>query len=122
MPEPTSTAVSGITLAAGTLTLTGSLFGVQYEALLAGFFGGLLYISYVPQDTKTKIAISLFAASLIAGYFAPIVTLAAIHYLPWTEALGRGQVQIAVAAALGLGGQSTVPAVLIKTLKYLSKR
>lgn len=44
MPEPTTGAVIGAgsgAFAVGTITITGSFLGLQYEMLLAGLAGGL---------------------------------------------------------------------------------
>jgi hypothetical protein len=53
MAEPASSVVA---IAAATITLSGSVIGLQYDALLAGFFGGLLSLLYLPPMPALKIA------------------------------------------------------------------
>lgn len=118
--EPVSTSTAGIALAAGTITLTGSVFGVQYEALLAGFFGGLCYLSYVTPATKLRIATSLATASLLAGFFAPFLTVGLLKFLPWLSEVGDG-LRIGVAAWVGLAGQSAMPFILAKLNKKIGE-
>lgn len=119
--EPVSSTTTGIALAAGTVTLTGSIFGVQYEALLAGFFGGLCYLTYAPPTTKLKIAGSLATSSLMAGYFAPILAITAKHFLPWLSTVAEAPLRIATAAGIGLLGQSLLPAIIKKLNSVIVK-
>jgi hypothetical protein len=69
MAEPASSTAS-IAIAAGTITLSGSVFGVQYDALLAGFFGGLVSLSYLPHMPAFKVAGSMAGSALLAGFAA----------------------------------------------------
>ena len=119
--EPVSSTTTGIAVAAGTITITGSIFGVQYEALLAGFFGGLCYLTYAPSMTKGRITLALVTSSLMAGYFAPILAAGVHHYLPWTQDLAEGPMRIAAAAGIGLMGQSVIPAIVGKLNSWITK-
>lgn len=109
MAEPASSTV-GIAIAAGTITLTGSILGVQYDALLAGFFGGLVSLSYLPAATLLRTAGSVVGSSLIAGWFAPLLVMVAGNYFPFITGAGETPVRISAAAALGLGAQVIIPA------------
>ncbi|MET3132854.1 hypothetical protein AAKU55_003135 [Oxalobacteraceae bacterium GrIS 1.11] len=109
MAEPASSTV-GIAIAAGTITLTGSILGVQYDALLAGLAGGLVSLSYLPAMTWGRIAGSVAGSSLIAGWFAPLASIAAANYFPFVAGAGESTIRIAAAAALGLGAQVIIPA------------
>lgn len=119
--EPVSSSTTGIALAAGTITITGSVFGVQYEALLAGFFGGLCYITYTPPASKMRLASMLAAASLTAGFFAPILTVGLLNYVPWLEKVSETALRIGVAAWIGLAGQSALPFILSKMNKKIAE-
>ncbi|WP_317201498.1 restriction endonuclease [Janthinobacterium sp.] len=110
MAEPASSTVVGIAIAAGTITLTGSVLGVQYDALLAGLFGGLVSLSYLPAMTWGRIAGSVAGSALIAGWFAPLASITASNYFPFMSAAGESTIRIAAAAALGLGAQVVIPA------------
>lgn len=110
MAEPASS-TAGIAIAAGTVTLTGSILGVQYDALLAGFFGGLVSLSYLPSMPVVKTAGTVAGSSILAGFFAPVIAAAALHYLPWIEGVGTG-LRMACAAGLGVSAQAVIPAAL----------
>jgi hypothetical protein len=116
MAEPASSAAS-IAIAAGTITLSGSVFGVQYDALLAGFFGGLVSLSYLPPMPALKIAGTVAGSALLAGFFAPVFAAAAQHYFPWLQSLGEC-LRLAGGAALGIASQALIPAGL-KRLRSL---
>lgn len=108
MAEPASS-TAGIAIAAGTITLTGSILGVHYDALLAGFFGGLVSLSYLPAMPATRIAGSVATSALVAGFFAPIIGAALANYFPWMSGTGD-HMRIAAAAALGICSQVLIPA------------
>jgi len=110
MAEPASSTV-GIAIAAGTITLTGSILGVHYDALTAGLFGGLVALSYLPSMSAARIAGSVATSSLLAGFFAPVIAAAALNYFPWLVGMGD-YMRIAAAAALGISAQAIIPSVL----------
>jgi len=107
MAEPASS-TAGVAIAAGTLTLTGTILGVHYDALLAGFFGGLVSLSYLPSMSRGKIAGTVAGSSILAGYFAPVIAAAAQHYLPWLLGVGD-YLRLASAAGFGLTAQVVIP-------------
>lgn len=108
MAEPS---ITGIAIAAGTITLTGSILGVHYDALLAGFAGGLVALSYLPSMPAMRIAGTVVAASLLAGFFAPVLAFGAANYFPFLTGAGDS-LRIAMAAGIGIFGQALIPAVL----------
>lgn len=109
MSDPAST--TGVALAALSITVTGSVLGVQYDALLIGFAGGLVALSFLPSMTWGKVAGSVFTSSVLAGFFAPIAAAAAKNYLPWLVVVGDA-LRIASAAAIGVSAQALVPLAL----------
>ncbi len=118
MAEPASS-TAGVAIAAGAITITGSIFGIQYDALLMGFFGGLVALSYLPPTPLLRTAGSVISSSLIAGWFAPIIGVAIAHYMPWISGAGETAVRMSIAAAFGLGWQTIVPAALARLGKIL---
>lgn len=106
MAEPASSIVA---IAAATITLSGSVIGLQYDALLAGLAGGLLSLLYLPSMPVLKIAGAVAGSALLAGFFAPVIAAAAQHFFPWLQTLGDF-LRLAGGAALGLGGQVLIPA------------
>jgi len=109
MAEPTSS-TAGIAIAAGTITLSGSILGVHYDALLAGFFGGLVSLSYLPAMSIARIAGTVAASALTAGFFAPVVASGAANYFSYLAGIGD-PLRIATAAGIGLCAQVLVPSV-----------
>jgi hypothetical protein len=108
MAEPVSSS-GGIALAAGAITFASTIFGVQYDTLLAGFFGGLVALSYLPPMSYARVAGSVAGSALLAGYFAPVAAVASVNYFPWLHDLGDF-LRVACAAAIGLGAQAAIPA------------
>lgn len=117
--DPVSPPASAIAIAAGSITITGSIFGLQYEALLAGFFGGLCFVTYAPPATKGRLAASLLAASLMAGFFAPIILVGLLNYVSWLAQVNETALRIGVAAWIGLAGQSSLPFILSRVNKKI---
>ena len=109
MAEPSTTA--GIAIGAGVITISGSIFGVHYDMLLAGFFGGLLSLSHMPPMSRWRVASAVGTASLAAGFFGPVVAHAAVHYAPWLADLGDF-LRLATGAALGVSIHWIIPAAL----------
>lgn len=108
MAEPASSTAVGVAIAAGTITLTGSILGVQYDALLAGFFGGLVSLSYLPSMPALRTAGSVATSAMLAGFFAPVIAAAGASYFPWVAGMG-GFARIASGAALGICAQVIIP-------------
>lgn len=109
MAEPASTA--GIALAAGAITVTGSILGVQYDALLLGFIGGLVILSFQPQKTLHAVFASLFTSSTLGGVLAPIVAQTMRHYINFLDYTDDG-VRMAAALVVGVSAQTIVPTFL----------
>ena len=106
MTEPAATTAAG---AAGlTLSLSGTLFGLQYDAMLAGFAGALIAQTYVPSAaTRWRAFLQLVAAGGISGYFSPIAVAVATRLAPWP--LPQDAMQLAAGAALGIVAPTLVP-------------
>lgn len=111
MAEPST--ITGIAIGAGVITVTGSIFGVHYDMLVAGFFGGLLSLSSLPTMSRWRVAGTLGAASLSAGFFGPVIATAALHYFTWLAELGDF-LRLAAGAGIGASIHSAIPAALRK--------
>lgn len=111
MAEPTSS-TAAIAFAGGAITLTGSLMGVQYDTLLAGFTGGLISLSYQSGSlSPLRVTGSLAGSALLAGFCAPVMAMGAFNYVPWTRELGDF-LRIASAGLLGMCAHVLIPASL----------
>lgn len=113
MAEPHSTAI-GAGLALGTVTLTGTLIGMHYDALTIGFIAALVALLHMPpRDGKGRTPWRVFSlvtgASFLAGVFAPATALAAQAYLPWAAALSVDVLRISAAAVIGASANVALP-------------
>ena len=114
MAEPHATLTTGAGLALGTVTLTGTILGRHYDALLIGFFAALVALLHLPapageQRTLLRVFSLVVGASFLAGVFAPVTALAAENYLPWTAQLGRDALRMTSAAVIGAGVHVAIP-------------
>lgn len=109
MAEPTLT---GAATAAIAITFSGTVIGMPFDTLLAGFAGGLVTLSFRHQPLSVKAVIgTLSSSALLAGFFAQIVSLWAFTYYPWTQPLGESM-RVTAAGGLGIGAQALIPAAL----------
>lgn len=113
MPEPNAT-ITGSALALGTVTLTGSILGVPYDALAIGFGAALVSLLHLPPKagearTPWRVFTLVIGASFLAGIFAPVLAVAAENYLPWAATAGRDALRIAAAALIGAGVHVAIP-------------
>lgn len=90
MPDPTSTA--------------GSILGVKYAALVAGFAGGVVSLSYVRPLTRLQSAMAVLSGALVAAYGTPV----AVHYL----GLAGNPLENGIAFGLGLTAMNIIPGIL----------
>lgn len=109
MTEPTTT---GVTLALGAVTLTGTLFGMQWDALLIGFLGGLIALQHTGPLTKRALVGTLFTACVMAAFFSPIFAGALAEYMAWTAKLPNDIIRRAGALLIGITAQVIVPRAL----------
>ncbi len=110
MAEITSSTATGIALATGAITVSGSIIGVQFDALLAGLAGGLISLSILAPMAKLKVASTIFTSVMVAGFFAPILEAIAVKYAPWLSA--GNPLRMAAAFALGIAAQRIIPLLL----------
>ena len=111
MSEPASSAVTGITIAAGAVTLTGSIFGLQYDALLFGLLGGLISLMHLEPAGKGKTAAILASAAILGALFAPVLVAVALDYMGFLKAVATDILRLGSAASIGLTAQIVIPLV-----------
>lgn len=115
MAEPSSSAAAGgIIIATGTITLTGSIFGLQYDALLFGLCGGMFSLMFLPPNSPTlrstrstagMLTAAAFFGALLSPAAAPIVHSAA----DWAIKIPAESLRLAAAGIIGLVFQFAVP-------------
>ena len=108
MAEPSSTTAGGIAVATGVITLTGSFFGLQYDALLFGLFGGLISLMHVTVGTPRRMAGTLATAALLGAVLSQF-TPALVHEFAMLSRVNPDHIRLATALAGGLFGQFGIP-------------
>lgn len=120
--EPSSGSLAaGVTISVGTVSIVGTLFGMHYDALLFGLFGGLLFLARGATVTRAQAVTGIVASALIAGVFSPIVANIAISFSSSLGDVGTDTLRRASALALGGGWQAALPAALEGLRKWLTK-
>ncbi len=108
MAEPHTVAGAG----AMALTLSGSAFGIQYDALTIAMLGGLVALMGMQPMSHFRKFGCVFTSSLFGGVCAPIAMAAALNYFPWLGVANDMAVRMACAFFLGLSAQALIPALV----------
>lgn len=96
------------TIAAATgVTILGIATGLQYEVLLAGFFGGLVSLSFFPELTWGKRFSSLVSSTMTAGYVAPVLIAVLAKWLDMDKIPMAGSAFAGF--VIGLAAQTAIP-------------
>ncbi|MGL5182468.1 restriction endonuclease [Herbaspirillum huttiense] len=113
MPEPTTSAATGYAVAVGTVTLTGSILGLEYDLLLAGIFGGFVALSFSRQTPLLRMVITLITSALVAAYGGPVAVAWAAQssMFGWTSSI-PDKMRLFCAFSFGVSSQTLVPLVL----------
>ena len=130
MADPATSVAAETAAAAGVvITLTGSIFGMEFDAIMAGFVGALVAQTLVHEQIEGQTAlahywrgfIQLSAAGLLAGLLAPLAEGIAAGLLP--VKVPAQSLHIAVAAIIGMVAPVVVPLLrrLASTFKGPSK-
>lgn len=112
MADLNSTAGYAAGTAAGMITITGGVFGMQFDTLIVGFLAGLVALSFQEKQSYWRMLSTVFSSSMLAGAFAPVWVAAALHYFPFLASIGAQSANVAASAAIGVVAQTLVPAVL----------
>jgi hypothetical protein len=112
MTEPaTSTAAA---LSVGTVTLVGSIFGMHYDLLLIGLFGGLLRLGQVKSISRKAAFTSVTLSAMLAGAVAPVAGSMTANFFGLANPIQ--ELRICAAFLLGYGWQIITP-VLVDLVK-----
>lgn len=113
----TATAANEATAAAGVaITVTGSILGLQFDALLGGFVGALVAQTLVtdpPIEGLTalqryvRVFAQLLAAGMLAGFLTPVAETIVAGMLP--AKMPVQALHMAVAGAIGMVAPVIVP-------------
>ena len=108
MAEPV-TSTTGIALSVGTVTLVGSIFGMQFDALMFGLFGGLIMLSRITPKTRLEAFTTLIASVLIAGIIAPILAAWLSDTFQFLHKVKEDNLREAAALVIGAGWLTVLP-------------
>jgi len=111
MPEPTSTS-TGVAIAAGTITLTGSVVGLGYDVLFAAFVGSLFALMLQPEMPRRRLALTVITTALIAAWLAPVVEVVLPTIFAWARPIPSNALRMASAVILGATTQRLLPMLL----------
>lgn len=112
MTEPTNTTAAGIAFATGAITLTGSIFGLQFDALLFGLFGGLISLMHLPAMSVLRLIGTLASSSLMGALFGPAAVSLSLSSWAWLSAVPAQPARLGSALLIGLFAQALIPIAL----------
>jgi hypothetical protein len=113
MKEPTASALAA---ASGLTLVSGTILGLPAEALLAGFGGGLVALSFGDPLTWSKKVSSVAVATIAAAYVAPPL----VYVLPMPESMPMLVALKGVAFVIGAGAQKIIPAIIDRSKSIIS--
>jgi hypothetical protein len=106
MADPATS--TSIAIATSVVTVTGSLFGLSYDALLAGLAGGLIAQTFVPPNVgRLRAVMQLVCGAILAGYFTPVIIAVTTQYATWK--ISESASRLAAACFIGMTAFVIVP-------------
>lgn len=108
MTEPATTAAAALSV--GTVTVVGSIFGMQYSLLLIGLFAGLLRLGQISAISRAAAFSSVTLSAMLAGAVAPVAGSMTASFFGVTAS--QEELRICAAFVLGYGWQSIAPVVI----------
>jgi hypothetical protein len=112
MAEPVSPVAAALSV--GTVTLVGSIFGMRYDLLLIGLFGGLLRLGQMQTTSRKAAFSSITLSAMLAGAVSPVAGAVTANFFGLQNPLE--EIRICAAFLLGYGWQSLTP-VLVDLIK-----
>lgn len=112
MTEPATTAAAALSV--GTVTVVGSIFGMQYSLLLIGLFAGLLRLGQAAAISRAAAFSSVTLSAMLAGAVAPVAGSMTASFFGLQNP--PDELRICAAFLLGYGWQSITP-VLVDLVK-----
>lgn len=109
MAEPSSTTAGAVAVAAGVITLTGSIVGLQFDALLFGLLGGLISLMHISVGSPFRMAMALVTAALCGAVASQIAPAWAHDSFAWTQKLSPDAIRLSSALLTGLVVQVVIP-------------
>lgn len=113
MKEPTASAIAAAT---GVSIISGSILGLPAEALLAGFAGGLVALSFAEPMPWQRKAGTVATSTISAAYLAPV----GAYVLPVPEQMPEVVALKAIAFVIGFGAMKILPLALERARGIIS--
>ncbi len=110
--ELSISSTAGVTFVIGTVSVVGTVFGMHYDSLLFGLFGGLIFLTNSPRTSRVAALSSVIASVLLAGSMAPILAAFLISWYDVLANVGEDNVRRAGSLAIGAGWHASLPAVI----------
>lgn len=117
MTDPSSSSAAGVVIGASAVTITGSVFGLGYDAMIGGLIGSLMLVMHLPAAPIMRTIGMVFLGSLLSAGFAPIAFAASLSYFTWASSISPTALRMACALLLGI----VIPAIIPLGLAF-SKR
>ena len=115
MKEPTASAIAA---ASGLSLVSGSVLGLPADALMAGFGGGLIALSFGDPMTWGRKAISVAVSTVAAAYLAPVM----VYLLPMPDAMPFVVALKGLAFGIGFGAQKILPAFMERAIAVIKPK
>lgn len=98
-------------VSASSIALSGSIFGMQYEALIAALAGSLFALAFsTVRLERWRLIIWMITGTMIAAYGAPILESIALSTYPHLQPVAA-EIQGFCAATLGFSMKVILPAI-----------
>lgn len=120
MTDLNSTAGAAAVTAGGMITITGGVFGMQFDTLIVGFLAGLVALSFQEKQSYWRMLSTVFSSSILAGSFAPVWSVAVVHYVPFLAPVGAEATNVASAASIGVLAQTVMPVGLERLRNFVA--
>lgn len=117
---PTTEVAKTYAMSVTTVAVTGSFFGMQYDALMAALAGTLfaLAISNIVME-KWRTILWLVTSTMLAAYMAPVAGAWIVAHID-SLASHVDAVRMAFAGIIGAGSRQLIPAVVNRAEKTIS--
>lgn len=106
--EPIS-ASTGYVITVGTVTIAGTLFGMHFDALMFGLFGGLIMLSRISPKTRLEAFTTLITSVILAGVMAPILAAWTSETFTFAQKVKEDVMREAAALVIGGGWLTVLP-------------
>jgi hypothetical protein len=117
MSEPVTT--QSIAISLGTVTVTGTVLGMGYDAMLFGFVGVLFSLRWLPRMTRVQLITAVISTTMLAALAGPLLASWGAAHITALED-HAGLLRSLCSLLVGAGTQLVFPAAVAGARKRLS--